>query len=154
MDNKDLKKMNEKQEVKKELKELTLDEFINKAVEKCESQKKELKIPILDFGLITFKRPTNDQTLDYINAQGNSIRFSSDGKILGTDLVNLSKAASELIYFICPYLQNTDLQEALGIKDPLDMPIKVFGIENLIDIANLINNKFGLGKKIKKSIKN
>lgn len=154
MNNKDLEKMNKKEENKNELKKLSLDEFINKVLEKDANKKKEEEIDIPEYGLVTFTRPTDDRSLEYLNASANAVKIDREGTIQSTDLIFMNEAAKQFIYFSCPYLQNTDLQEALNIKDPLDTPAKVFGANNLIDIANLIKQKFGDGTKVKRTIKN
>jgi len=154
MNNKDLEQMNKKEENKNELKKLSLDEFINKVLEKDANKKKEEEINIPEYGLVTFTRPTDDRSLEYLNASANAVKIDREGTIQSTDLIFMNEAAKQFIYFSCPYLQNTDLQEALNIKDPLDTPAKVFGANNLIDIANLIKQKFGDGTKVKRTIKN
>ena len=154
MNNKDLEKMNIKEENKAELKKLSLDEFINKVLEKDANKKKEEEIDIPEYGLVTFTRPTDDRSLEYLNASANAVKIDREGTIQSTDLIFMNEAAKTFIYFSCPYLQNTDLQEALNIKDPLDTPAKVFGSNNLIDIANIIKQKFGDGTKVKRTIKN
>ena len=154
MNNKDLEKMNKQEENKNELKKLSLDEFINKVLEKDANKKKEEEIDIPEYGLVTFTRPTDDRSLEYLNASANAVKIDREGTIQSTDLIFMNEAAKPFIYFSCPYLQNTDLQEALNIKDPLDTPAKVFGANNLIDIANLIKQKFGDGTKVKRTIKN
>ena len=115
---------------------------------------KEEEIDIPEYGLVTFTRPTDDRSLEYLNASANAVKIDREGTIQSTDLIFMNEAAKPFIYFSCPYLQNTDLQEALNIKDPLDTPAKVFGANNLIDIANLIKQKFGDGTKVKRTIKN
>ncbi|EKQ51395.1 MULTISPECIES: hypothetical protein [unclassified Clostridium] len=145
--------MNKKDE-KKEINEMSFEDFLNKSIDRSGKQKNEEKIDIPGWGSVPFRRPNNDQILDYLNAQGNAIKFNKDGLIMGTDLKSLSESAAEFIYFTCPYLQNTSLQEAHEVKDPLDTAIKIFGVENVVDIANLILKKFNIEKTIRKSIKN
>lgn len=42
----------------------------------------------------------------------------------------------------------------MGNKDPLDAPVKAFGVENLAGIAKKIKEAFGDGKKTKEKLKN
>lgn len=148
------KNIENKKETKEELKELTLDDFINKAVERNNNKKDEQKIEISGYGLVNFKAPTADQKLEYMNASANAVKIDREGSIIGTDLIILNESAKRFIYFTCPYLKNPELQEVLEIKDPLDVVTKVFGVENLIDIATKIQNAFGDGNKVKRTVKN
>jgi len=150
MDKNELKEMDKKQEIKK----LSIEEFIGKALEKDSNRKNEDEILIPGYGPVTFKRPTENQSLEYLNASANAIKIDRNGTILSTDLIHMTESAKSFIYFTCPFLQDADLQEALSIKDPLDTPSKIFGQENLIDIANIIQQKFGDGMKVKRAIKN
>lgn len=154
MNNKELEQINKKEENKTELKKLSLNEFINKALEKDANKKKEEDIDIPEYGLVTFTRPTDEDSLEYLNASANAVKIDSEGTIQSTDLIFMNEAAKSFIYSSCPFLQNTELQEALNIKDPLDTPAKVFGSNNLINIANIIKQKFGDGTKVKRTIKN
>ncbi|WP_238899370.1 hypothetical protein [Clostridium sp. YIM B02500] len=138
---------------KEAIKELSLKDFLNKSIDRSSKEKEEDQIEIPGWGKIPVKRPTNDQTLDFLNAQANSVKFDKKGNITETDLRVLTDSAVQYVYFACPYLQEPELQEAHEIKDPFDIPIKVFGIENVVDIANLIHEKFS-GEKIRRSIKN
>jgi hypothetical protein len=152
MNKNELKLMDNKQINKK----ITMDEFIQKALERKTNRKSEEEINIPGYGLITFKRPTDEQSLEYLNNSAKAIKVDKEGNVFETNLIILNEAAKEFIYFTCPYLQNTDLQETLGIKDPFDTPAEVFGSENLADIAAMIQEKFSDndGMKIKKAIKN
>ncbi len=150
---KNLKEFDEKQE-EKQLKKLSLEEFINQGLERESSKKKEADIPIEGWGVITFIKPTEDNLLEFLNAQANAIKMNKDEEIIGTNLRAITEAAKGFIYFSCPYLQNPELHKAWGIQDPLDVPVKAFGVENLPNIANKIKDTFGDGKKTKKKIKN
>ncbi|NOW07858.1 hypothetical protein [Clostridium beijerinckii] len=151
--NENFKKNEEKQEEKK-LKKLSLEEFINQGLERESRKKKEMDIPIDGFGLITFIKPSEDNLLEFLNAQANAIKMNKEEEIIGTNLRSITEAAKEFIYFSCPFLQNTELHKAWGIQDPFDAAVKAFGVENLPNIANQIKDTFGDGKKTKKKIKN
>lgn len=141
-------------EEKAEVKKISLEDFIKKGLEKSEGIKKEADINIEGYGLITFIRPTEDNLLEFLDAQANAIKMNKDEEIIGTNYKLLTNAAREFIYFSCPLLQNPDLHKAWGIKDPLDAPIKAFGIENLSSIAKQIKDTFGDGAKTKEQLKN
>lgn len=138
----------------KQLKKLSLAEFINQGIEKESKMKKEVDIQIEGCGIVTFIKPTQDRLLEFINAQANSVRMNKDEEIIGTNLICLIEAAKEFIYFCCPFLQDAELQKAWNIVDPLDTPSKAFGIENLAGIANQIKDAFGDEKETRKKIKN
>ena len=141
-------------EEKAEVKKISLEDFIKKGLEKSEGIKKEADINIEGYGLITFIRPTEDNLLEFLDAQANAIKMNKDEEIIGTNYKLLTNAAREFIYFSCPLLQNPDLHKAWGIKDHLDAPIKAFGIENLSSIAKQIKDTFGDGAKTKEQLKN
>jgi hypothetical protein len=140
-------------EEKKVLKKLSLDEFINKGLEKETNRKKEVDINIEGLGPVTFTKPTEDEMLEFLNAQANSFKINKNEEIIGSDLISLTAASKGFIYFHCPFLQNTQLHEAWGIKDPLDTPARAFGIENLPDIAGRIKDAFE-DPTVKTKIKN
>ena len=141
-------------EEKAEVKKMSLEDFIKKGLERSEGIKKEADINIEGYGLITFIRPTEDNMLEFLDAQANALKMNKDEEIIGTNYKLLTNAAREFIYFSCPFLQNPELHRAWGIKDPLDAPAKAFGIENLSSIAKQIKDTFGDGKKTKEDLKN
>lgn len=136
------------------LKKLSLAEFINQGIEKESKTKKEVDLPIEGCGIVTFIKPTQDRLLEFMNAQANAVRMNKEEEIIGTNLIHLTEASKEFIYFCCPYLQNPELQKAWDIVDPLDTPVKAFGIENLIAIASQVKEAFGDEKVTKQKIKN
>lgn len=138
----------------KTLKKLSLAEFINQGIERESKTKKEVDLEIEGCGIITFVRPTQDRLLEFMNSQANSVRMNKDEEIIGTNLIYLTEASKEFVYFSCPFLQDADLQKAWGIVDPLDTPVKAFGIENLIAIASQVKEAFGDEKITKQKIKN
>ncbi|WP_017211846.1 hypothetical protein [Clostridium beijerinckii] len=133
---------------------ISLEDFIKKGLEKSEGIRKEADIEIEGYGSITFVRPTEDNILEYLDAQANAIKMNKNEEIIGTDYKLLANASKEFIYFSCPFLQNPELHKAWGIKDPLDAPVKAFGVENLAGIAKKIKEAFGDGKKTKEKLKN
>lgn len=139
---------------KEKIKKVTLNDFIKKAVDKQSNKKMEADIPILDYGEITFKRPTNDQMLEYMNISMNAVKMDKDRNVISTDYASLNEAAKQFIYFTCPFLQNQELQDSLGVKDPFDTPVEAFGIENIAGIATQIQNEFRDKKRVKEEIKN
>lgn len=145
---------NKEQKTEKTLKKLSLAEFINQGIEKESKVKKEVDLPIEGCGIVTFVKPTQDRLLEFLNSQANSVRMNKNEEIIGTNLIYLTEASKEFIYFCCPFLQNPELQKAWDIVDPLDTPVKAFGIENLIGIANQIKDAFGDEKETKNKIKN
>lgn len=138
------------------IKKITLEDFINKSKDKYKNKKVEADVEI-DGDLIPFTRPSNGQYLTYMNALANSVKADKEGNLLETDLENMTQASAELIFNACHFVRNKELQDSLEIKDPLDTPAEVFGIDNLNDIATSILEAFGMGdknKNIKEEIKN
>lgn len=58
------------------------------------------------------------------------------------------------LFIFLAHFTNPELHKAWGIKDPLDAPVKAFGVENLAGIAKKIKQAFGDGKKTKEKLKN
>ena len=121
---------------------LTLEDFINKAKNKYQNRKMSIDIEVDDFGPITFNRPSDSDFLEYINELAKSVRADKQGNIHDTDLTIIAEASNVLVYKTCPYLHNKDLQTALEVFDPLETPSKLFGVTNVIDIAEKISDAF------------
>lgn len=85
-------------EEKAEVKKISLEDFIKKGLEKSEGIKKEADINIEGYGLITFIRPTEDNLLEFLDAQANAIKMNKDEEIIGTNYKLLTNAAREFIY--------------------------------------------------------
>lgn len=139
---------------KKQNTKITLEEFIAKATAKHNNKKMFVDLYIdEEFGQVTFKRPSNNDILQYINNVSKSISFDKEGNMIGQDTVLMFEASKELVYISCSYLQNKELHNMLGVTDPLDVVAEVFGVQNTIDLATKIKDAFD-GESIRDEIKN
>lgn len=134
--------------------------FIEKAMKRKEELSKPFELEIEGYGTVNFNRPTNNQLLSYMDKVSSAIVTEGEGeeaKVISQDLIQMSEAAKELVYVCCPTLQSKELQEALGIQDPLETSIEVFGIKETMDIAGRISEKVDgakLQKEVDEAIKN
>lgn len=138
-------------------KKLTLEQFREKAMKKHKSRKMVAEIEVENYGKITFKRPKDSQMLTYLNETANSIQTDDAGNVIGQDIVRLLDSSKELVYMSCPFLQDEKLKESLGIKDPLETPVELFGMKETMNIAKCIVEEFeGLqvDKEVDEEIKN
>lgn len=136
---------------------LTLEDFRAKAIKKHNERKKVADIEVAGYGLIRFTRPSEEQLLSYMDNCAKAIVTAKDeetGKnvVVDQDLALILEASKELVYSCCPFLQDNELREELGIKDPLDTPVSVFGINTTMEIAGMIADEFE-GEKVEKEVK-
>lgn len=130
---------------------LTLDSFRKKAIEKHKNRKKVAYIEVEGFGQVQFERPSNDQILKYMTGIGNSIKTNADGEVLKQDLNAMADYSKEIVYLNCKFLQDKELREVYEIKDPLETPLEVFGIQETINIASEMGDAFE-GEKIQNDV--
>lgn len=114
-------------------KKATLTDFLAKKLQKEQEQNKTLDIKISSMErTITVKKPTDEAILDYIDDIG-------DGKNIRLVLDETMK----LVYRHCPELQNTELHEALEIKDPYDVINVLFDIQDKQEIVEQFTTLIG-----------
>jgi len=123
-------------------KKLTLEDFRRKAIEKNKNKLMFKDIEVEGYGKITFKRPTENEILTYMDKVANAITTDENENVTGQDMTMMLEAAKELIYPNCDFLQDKELHEALEIKDPLDIVTKVFGVQGAMNIACKIMDVF------------
>ncbi|MBN3369083.1 hypothetical protein CF087_19925 [Clostridium botulinum] len=123
-------------------KKITLEDFIKKATDKYNNRKKVVDIEVENFGLLTFKRPSDADLLEFKNTLANSIKMSKDESIDKLDYGQMLNASKELIYNSCEFLHSNELMQDLECGEPFDIPIKVFGIDGTIQLAQKINEAF------------
>ena len=128
---------------------MNLDLFIQKSLKIAEERKKPFDLVVEGFeeGTISFNYPKNNQLLNYIDAAGRSATVNATGDIDISDMGSLIEASKELVYSCCPYIQSKELHEKLGIEDPLEIPIIIFGMDQTMDIASNIADR-AKGNKI------
>jgi len=115
-----------------------LEMFISKALKKHESREENFDIEVKDYGLINFKRPSSNQLLKYLDEVSNCVGTGENARV---DLIGITEASKDLVYNCCLFLQSSELREKLGIKDPLETPIIIFGIEETNRLAAEISDK-------------
>ncbi|KOM97273.1 hypothetical protein EXM36_17205 [Clostridium botulinum] len=123
-------------------KKITLEDFIKKATEKYNKRKKVVDIEVENFGILTFTRPSDSDLLEFKNTLANSIKMSKDESIDKLDYGQMLNASKELIYNSCEFLHSNELMQDLECGEPFDIPIKVFGIDGTIQLAQKINEAF------------
>ncbi|NCI22164.1 hypothetical protein EJM73_19490 [Clostridium botulinum] len=123
-------------------KKITLEDFIKKATDKYNNRKKVVDIEVENFGLLTFKRPSDADLLEFKNTLANSIKMSKDESIDKLDYGQMLNASKELIYNSCEFLHSNELMQDLECGEPFDLPVKVFGIDGTIQLAQKINEAF------------
>mgnify|MGYP001052168455 CR=1 FL=1 len=134
-------------------KKLTLEQFKAKAIDKFKNRKLVADIDVKGFGILPFKRPSDNDLLEYLNGAAKGAKLNSDGDVTETDVIPVADAAKILVYKCCSYLHDTELQEEVEAKDPYDTPFKIFGVNGTIDAAEKISNAFDTGD-IQEDVKN
>ncbi len=136
-------------------KQMDFEAFMEKALKRNEEINKVYEIEVKGYGIMNFNKPKHLQLLKYIDKSGNAVEFENkengEIKVISQDLFLIDEASRELVYFTCPFLQDKKLQEALGIIDPLQTPIEVFGIEETMDLAGKIS-KLAKGESLQEEV--
>ncbi|GAA0081379.1 hypothetical protein [Clostridium sp. CTA-6] len=135
------------------VKKIGLEDFIKKATDKYNKRKKIAEIEVEGFGLLTFKRPTDAELLEFKSVLANSVNVSKDENITKIDYSNMLQASKELLYNTCEFLHSPELITAVEAAEPFDVPVKVFGIDETINLAQKVNEEFE-DKEISKKVKN
>lgn len=135
-----------------ENKKLTLEDFKAKAIDKFKNRKLVADIEVEGFGLIPFNRPSDNDMLEYLNGAARGAKIK-DGEVKETDLLPVAEASKKLVYKCCNFLHDSELQESIEAVDPYDTPSKVFGLTNVISLAEKITDIFG-ASEVKSDIKN
>ncbi|EPY2283510.1 hypothetical protein ACTQ4P_05645 [Clostridium sporogenes] len=141
-------------------KKITLEDFIKKATDRYNKRKKVVEIEIKGVGTLVFKRPTDSELLEFKDTLANSVKMSKGSTSKGStidklDYKKMLEASKELVYKSCEYLHNTELMQDLDCAEPYDIPIKIFGIDGTIELAQRINEEFeDINADVEKTIKN
>ena len=118
--------------------------FIEKAMKRKEELNKPFEIDVKTYGKMTFNRPTNNQLIEYMDKVGQATKTAGEGEereVVGQDFRLMVESAKELVYVCCPDLQSKELQEKMGIQDPMETPLEVFGINETLQVAIEISNR-------------
>ncbi|APH22912.1 hypothetical protein [Clostridium botulinum] len=134
---------------------ITLKDFIKKATDKYNKRRKVMDIEVEGFGLLTFTRPSDSDLLKFKDILANSIKMNKDESIDKLDYGRMLDASKELVYSSCEFLHNNELMESLECGEPFDIPVKIFGIDGTIQLAQRVNEQFeDSNAEIEKTIKN
>lgn len=132
---------------------LTLEDFRRKALNNKKNKLMVKEIEIEGFGKVPFKRPTDDDSLEYLNLAARAVKANKNGEIVDSNISLLATAAKELVYKCCDYLHDNELQEEYECEDPYDIVFKIFGISETMDLAEKLIDGFD-AKEVKEDIKN
>ena len=139
---------------------MTLEQFIQKVREKEESKIKITTLQIENFGEVEFERPNTSVMLKFqkeIMASYNSeITETEDEenqevkKIKTSDIEmdKFAKASSVFVYNSCSMLRTKEIREIFKKNHPEDIPLELFGMNEVIAIAVDIFNKFEGRKEV------
>ena len=125
------------------VKKATLQDFLAKKAKKEASKNATIDVFVTSMNrTIELKKPSDDRLYEYANSIGNT-----------PDLKVVMEANKELIYDCCSELQNPELHEGLGVKDPYDVMKELFEISDIKEIMNQFNKFLG-NRGIVEEIKN
>lgn len=139
---------------------MTLEQFIQKVREKEESKIKITTLQIENFGEVEFERPNTSVMLKFqkeIMASYNSeITETEDEenqevkKIKTSDIEmdKFAKASSVFVYNSCSMLRMKEIREIYKKNHPEDIPLELFGMNEVIAIAVDVFNKFEGRKEV------
>lgn len=139
---------------------MTLEQFIQKVREKEESKIKITTLQIENFGEVEFERPNTSVMLKFqkeIMASYNSeITETEDEenqevkKIKTSDIEmdKFAKASSVFVYNSCSMLRTKEVREIYKKNHPEDIPLELFGMNEVIAIAVDVFNKFEGRKEV------
>lgn len=139
---------------------MTLEQFIQKVREKEESKIKITTLQIQNFGEVEFERPNTSVMLKFqkeIMASYNSeiTETEDEGnqeakKIKTSDIEmdKFAKASSVFVYNSCSMLRTKEVREIYKKNHPEDIPLELFGMNEVIAIAVDVFNKFEGRKEV------
>lgn len=139
---------------------MTLEQFIQKVREKEESKIKITTLQIENFGEVEFERPNTSVMLKFqkeIMASYNSeITETEDEenqevkKIKTSDIEmdKFAKASSVFVYNSCSMLRTKEIREIYKKNHPEDIPLELFGMNEVIAIAVDVFDKFEGRKEV------
>ena len=148
------------------------DEFLEKVRNYEEKKVKIVVINIEDFGEIEVQRPTASEMLKYQKEMLSAIkdveldRNKADDEISETDADKMkkikmdtknidyekfAKASSAFVYHSCSHIRNKVVRDMYPSVTFEEIPLNLFGENNIISIASQIYNAFN-GKKETKEV--
>lgn len=142
---------------------MDLQEFIRKAREKESKKLKITQIEIEGFGLVEFQRPALKDILNYVDDISNAteteievIGETEEGEpktketVKNQDMKKILEASSKFVYLSCSLLRSKEVRAEFKVGDPYELPVEVFGFDEVIEVAGEILEVFNGNKEIKK----
>ena len=122
---------------KKSVLKATFDDLIKRKLQKEKQQQrtKDIYVSSMDRTL-TFKTPKDDTVLDILDEMG-------DMKLTSSVISGYKK----LIYLCCDMLQDTNLQEEIGVQDPFDTVDVLFSLSDINEIGEQLMDLIDVGGK-------
>ncbi|MDD2217952.1 MAG: hypothetical protein PHW03_05895 [Eubacteriales bacterium] len=104
----------------------TIEDLLARKMQKEENRAKTYEIPVVSMGgkVLTFKRPSDEMRLDLMDEMGSN-----------PDMRKTIGMYKKIIYLSCEMLQDKELHEELGIKDPFDTVDAIFDLDDITDIG-------------------
>ncbi|MHC1723043.1 MAG: hypothetical protein AB9836_07575 [Aminipila sp.] len=122
-------------------KNITLDDFIKKSVERYNNRKMVVNLEV-NGDLIPFNRPSEYDLLRYIDDTARAIEWDSDGKYTGQDSSKMFESSRDFVYATCKFMQDKELQKVFEVTEPTDVVVKICGVEGTLELAAKIKEAF------------
>lgn len=122
---------------KKSVLKATFDDLIKRKIQKEKDQQrtKDIYVSSMDRTL-TFKTPKDETVLDILDEMGDMKLTSS-----------VIRGYKKLIYLCCDMLQDTNLQEEIGVQDPFDTVDVLFSLSDVTEIGEQLMELIDVGGK-------
>lgn len=147
---------------------MTLQEFIKKAKEKEDNKIKIVHLEVEEFGEIEFIRPKESDLIKFNNDLASCIDVEYKGinneeerekgiDIESFDFSRYAAVSSEFIYKCCSFLREKEVRDMYSDTEFYDIPLVIFGQNEVIKIASELNNQFkGIEtrKEVTEAVKN
>lgn len=137
---------------------MTLQEFINRARQKEEQKIKAVTLEVVDFGEITFTRPTKEELMEYTQVmmdmyqEANKNENTELGVDFKIDYIEMVKVASKLVYNCCPMIREKEVREMYPKNEFIEIPELIFGANEVIRLAGKLHKAFSGLQEAKKTI--
>lgn len=136
---------------------MTLQEFINRARQKEEQKIKAITLEVVDFGEVTFTRPTKDELMEYTQVmmdmyqEANGNKNAELGVDFKIDYIEMVKEASKLVYNCCPMIREKEVREMYPKNEFIEIPELIFGANEVIRLAGELHKAFSGIQEAKKT---
>ena len=138
---------------KENQKQLTLDDFRKRALDKLRNRKNTEVFEVEGYGPVPCERPSDNELLKYLNGAAKGAKLDKEGKAKEVDITPIAIAAKTLVYSSCKFLHDKEILGEADIEEPYDIAFALFGISETMKLAEKISDTFG-GTEVQKDIKN